>query len=46
MAFVFSIIVFFIDHYCAGVSNKYCLFQFSFFGGDDKKGGGHEKLRK
>ena len=30
MAFVFWIVVFFIDHYCAGVSNKYCLFQFSF----------------
>ena len=30
MAFVFSIVVFFIDHYCAGVSNKHCLFQFSF----------------
>ena len=28
MAFVFSIVVFFIDHYCAGVSSKHCL---SFF---------------
>ena len=29
MAFVFSIVVFFIDHYCAGVSNKHCLSFFS-----------------
>ena len=28
MAFVFSIVVFFIDHYCAGVSNKHCLLSF------------------
>ena len=28
--FVFAIVVFFIDNYCAGVSNKHCLFQFSF----------------
>ena len=26
--FVFSIVVFFIDHYCAGVSNKHCLLSF------------------
>ena len=25
MGFVFLIMVFFIDHYCAGVSNKHCL---------------------
>ena len=29
MAFVFVIVVFFIDHYCAGVSNKHCLSFFS-----------------
>ena len=28
MAFVFSIVVFFIDYYCAGVCNKHCLLSF------------------
>ena len=28
MAFVFSIVVFFIDHYCTGVSNNHCLLSF------------------
>ena len=28
MAFVFSVIVFFIDHYYAGVSTKHCLLSF------------------
>ena len=28
MVFVISIVVFFIDHYCAEVSNKHCLFSF------------------
>ena len=30
MGFVFSIVVFFVDYYCAGVSNKHCLSFFSF----------------
>ena len=30
MAFVFLILVFFIDHYCVGVSNKHCALSFFF----------------
>ena len=28
MSFVFSAVVIFIDHYCAGVSNEHCLLSF------------------
>ena len=30
MAFVFLILVFFIDHYCVGVSNEHCTLSFFF----------------
>ena len=53
MAFVFLIIVFFIDHYCArvGVSNKYCLLSFfhcfrSYHGVGGKRGEVMEKAHQ